>query len=268
MKSRGSPSSLPFLNLSSWSSRNKNFALPHSKHYATESPKHDDRKPSWIHVLALEFSSWVHESRGDTAPPNTAPPKPTQGCVTERWVHYTALGLWRNASQDQIKRRYYELSREHHPDVSQDPNSPEIFRRVAEAYAVLGKKKLRRKYDQEEQLHSAIITGLRDQLTEERFPSSPRPLDPTFWNPIRSGSSTTFYRPPAGYWTAMNKITRDREKEREKEKLQAQAASPSPQKAIPSHDRQETQSSFNRFERGLIIVMLVGFVTEIMEYMD
>lgn len=262
MKSRGSPSSLPFLNLSPWSSRNKNFALPHPKHYATESPKHDDGKPSWIHVLALEFSSWIHDSHGDTAPP-----QPTQRGVTDRWVHYTALGLWRNASQDQIKRRYYELSKEHHPDVSQDSNSPEIFRKVAEAYAVLGKKKLRRKYDQYEQLHSAILTGLRDQSTGEPSPSSPRPLDPTFWNPIRSGSSTTFYRPPAGYWTAMNKITRAREKERE-EKLQAQAASSSPQKAMPSHDKQEeneTEGFLSAFEVRLIIGACMAFA---MAYMD
>lgn len=260
MKSRGSPSSLPFRNLSSWFSWNKNFALPHPKHYATESPKHNGGKPSLIHVLALEFSSWVHDSHRDPAPP-----QPAQRCVTDRWVHYTALGLWRYASQDQIKQRYYELSREHHPDVSQDPNSPEIFKRAAEAYAVLGKKKLRRKYDQEEQLHSAILTGLRDQLPGELSSSSPRPLDPTFWNPIRSGSSTTFYRPPPGYWTAMNRITRAREKEREKEKLQTQAASPSPQKAMPSHDRPETQRLLGRFEVGLIVLI---FMASAMEYMD
>ncbi|KAG1732758.1 hypothetical protein EDB19DRAFT_1733110 [Suillus lakei] len=109
MRSRGSPSSLLFLNLSPWSLRaaswNKNIALPHPKHYATESPKHDDSKPSWIHVLALEFSAWIH-SHGDTVPPQ---PTPCSKGRTNRWVHYTALGLWRDASQDQIKRRYYEV---------------------------------------------------------------------------------------------------------------------------------------------------------------
>ncbi|KAG2340769.1 DnaJ-domain-containing protein [Suillus weaverae] len=252
MRPRGSPSSLPFLNLSPWLSRNKNIALPHSKHYATDSPKHDDGKPSWIHILALGFSSLIH-SHGDTIPP-----QPTQSLRSEtnRWVHYTALGLWRDASQDQIKRRYYELSKEHHPDVSQDPSSPEIFRKVTEAYAVLGKKKTRRKYDQYEQLHSALITGLRDQRTGQPSPSSPRPLDPTFWDAIKSGSSTTLYRPPAGYWTAMNKITRDREKEREKEKLQAQAAASSPEKAMPSHDRpkeNETKVRFSEFELKVVL---------------
>ncbi|KAG1871436.1 hypothetical protein F4604DRAFT_1926168 [Suillus subluteus] len=264
MRPIGSPPSPLFLNLSPWSSRNKNITLPHPKHYyATESPgpKHDDGKPLWIHTLVLGFSSWIH-SHGDTIPP-----QPTQrsGSGTNRWVHYTALGLWRDASRDQIKQRYYELSRKHHPDVSQDSSSPEIYRKVTEAYAVLGKKKTRRKYDQYEQLHSALITGLREGQVPS---SSPRPLDPTFWDAVKSGSSTTLYRPPAGYWTVMNKITRDREKEREKEKLQAQAASSSPQKAMPSHDRPEenkTKVQFSEFKLKLAIAFSVVFAVVLVD---
>lgn len=63
----------------------------------------------------------------------------------------------------------------------------------------------------------------------------------------------------------MNRITRAREKEREKEKLQTQAASPSPQKAMPSHDRPETQRLLGRFEVGLIILISMASA---MEYMD
>ncbi|KAG2144103.1 uncharacterized protein EDB93DRAFT_544056 [Suillus bovinus] len=245
MRPRGSPFSLPFLNLSSWSSRNKNIAPPHPKHHyaTTESRKRDDSKPSLIHLLALGFSSWIH-SRGDTVPPQAA--KRSIG-ETDRWVHYTALGLWRDASQDQIKKRYYELSKAHHPDVSQDPSSPEIFKKVTEAYAVLGKQKTRRKYDQHEQLHSALIMGLRHQREGELASSSPRPVDPTFWDPVKSGPSM-LYRPPAGYWWIMNKITRERElKEREKAKLQAWAASSSPQQAMPSHDRPEENETDSEF---------------------
>ncbi|KAG1867999.1 hypothetical protein C8R48DRAFT_771710 [Suillus tomentosus] len=256
MRSRGSPSSLPFLNLSPWSSRIKNIVLPHPKHYyATESPKHDDGTPSWIHNLTLGFSSWIHSHR-DPVPPQHA--QSSKG-KTNRWVHYTTLGLWRDASQDQIKKRYYELSRQHHPDVSQDPSSPDIFGKVTEAYAVLGKKKTRRKYDQYEQLHSALITGLRHQRAGELASSEPRPVDPTFWDPVKSGSSM-FYRPPAGYWSAMNKLTRDRElKEREKAKLQAQAASSSSQKAMPSHDGPEeneidSEARLSEFQLQVIIV--------------
>lgn len=252
MRSRGSPSFLPFLNLSRpWPSQNKTIALPHPKrYYATTSRPHYDAKLLLFHALALEFSLWM-QPHGDPVPP-----QPTQSSKagTDRWVHYTALGLWRDASQDQIKRRYYELSKEHHPDVSQDPSSPEIFRKVTEAYAVLGKKKTRRKYDQYEQLQSAIITGLRDQETGQAPSSSPRPLDPTFWDPIKSGSST-LYRPPAGYWAVMNKIV----EEGEKEKLKAQAASSSPQTVIPAHDRPEEEEPKVRFSEFELQVIIAAF---------
>ncbi|KAG2356591.1 hypothetical protein BDR07DRAFT_1422822 [Suillus spraguei] len=252
MRSRGSPSFLLFLNLSrSWPSQNKTIALPHPKrYYATTSGPNHDAKWLWFHALGLEFSLWM-QPHG-----NTIPPQLTQSSKagTDRWVHYTALGLWRDASQDQIKRRYYELSREHHPDVSQDPSSPEIFRKVTEAYAVLGKKKTRRKYDQYEQLHSAIITGLRDQQTGQTPSSSPRPLDPTFWDPIKSGS-TTLYRPPAGYWAVMNKIVREGEEERSK----AQAASSSLQTVIPAHDRPEEKEPKVRFSEFELQVIIAAF---------
>ncbi|KAG2069814.1 hypothetical protein BDR04DRAFT_1232062 [Suillus decipiens] len=109
-----------------------------------------------------------------------------------------------------------------------------FFRKVTEAYTVLGKNKTRRKYDQYEQLHFAIITGLRDQRTGQAPSSSPRLLDLTFWDPIKSGSST-LYCPPAGYWTVMNKIV-------PRERSKAEATSSSPQTVMPSHDRPEDKS--------------------------
>jgi hypothetical protein len=121
---------------------------------------------------------------------------------------------------------------------------------------VLGKKKARRKYDQYEQLHSALLTGLRDQQTGQVPSSSPRPLDPTFWDAVKSGPSTTLYRPPAGYWTAMNKIRQDREKE----KLQPQTTSSSTQKAASSHERpeeNETQIQLSEFQLKVIIAFSV-----------
>lgn len=136
---------------------------------------------------------------------------------------------------------------------------------------MLGKKKTRRKYDQYEQLHSALIMGLRHQRAGELASSELRPVDPTFWDPVKSGSSM-FYRPPAGYWSAMNKLTRDRElKEREKAKLQAQAASSSSQKAMPSHDgpeENEIDSEARRSEFQLKVIIVAFTAVFAVVYVD
>ena len=101
----------------------------------------------------------------------------------------------------------------------------------------------RRKYDQQEQLESALLSTLMtDKLRGDSSSSksTPRPpVDPTFWNPIKLGSST-FYRPPSGYWTAMNKIMRDREKEN------AQKASSHPHTDTPPPDKTEGNETGNQ----------------------
>ena len=51
-------------------------------------------------------------------------------------------------SDDDIKRKFYELAKKHHPDVKQEGRGEEEkFKRIAEAYAVLGDPKKREEYD-------------------------------------------------------------------------------------------------------------------------
>ncbi|XP_003384211.1 PREDICTED: dnaJ homolog subfamily C member 30-like [Amphimedon queenslandica] len=61
---------------------------------------------------------------------------------------YSRLGLTSKATQSQIKESYYKLSKKYHPDHnkgSQEANAK--FQEITEAYSILGRNNLRRKYD-------------------------------------------------------------------------------------------------------------------------
>ena len=50
---------------------------------------------------------------------------------------YEVLGIGRDATDDDIRKAYRRLAREHHPDVSGDPAAEERFKEVAGAYEIL-----------------------------------------------------------------------------------------------------------------------------------
>ena len=58
---------------------------------------------------------------------------------------YDVLGLTKDASQDEVKKAYRKLAREHHPDKGGDP---EKFKKVQEAYEVLSDPEKRQNFDQ------------------------------------------------------------------------------------------------------------------------
>jgi len=61
---------------------------------------------------------------------------------------YKVLELQRNASQNDIKRKYREMTRKYHPDKNQGNRQASAkFAEVAEAYEILSDPKKRRKYD-------------------------------------------------------------------------------------------------------------------------
>jgi len=62
--------------------------------------------------------------------------------------YYEVLGLDRSASNEEIKRAYRRLARQHHPDVNpNDPDSEERFKEVVEAYEALSDAERRMQYD-------------------------------------------------------------------------------------------------------------------------
>lgn len=62
--------------------------------------------------------------------------------------YYKELGISRDATQDEIKKAYRAKALEFHPDKNQSPGATEKFKKIAEAYEVLGNTEKRRMYDQ------------------------------------------------------------------------------------------------------------------------
>ena len=62
--------------------------------------------------------------------------------------YYETLGLEKSATDEQIKRAYKKLARQHHPDLNPgDPASEKRFKDVAAAYEVLSDRERRARYD-------------------------------------------------------------------------------------------------------------------------
>jgi molecular chaperone DnaJ len=79
---------------------------------------------------------------------------------------YDTLGVKKGASQDEIKKAYRKLARQHHPDANPgDTAAEERFKEVQTAYDVLSDEKKRKDYD-------------RFGSTNGRGPSGPGPGGP------------------------------------------------------------------------------------------
>lgn len=60
---------------------------------------------------------------------------------------YKILGLDKNASQDDIKKAYRNLSKKYHPDINKSEEAIQKYKDVQEAYEALSNKEKRKNYD-------------------------------------------------------------------------------------------------------------------------
>ncbi|KLL96571.1 hypothetical protein NJ76_02090, partial [Rhodococcus sp. IITR03] len=61
--------------------------------------------------------------------------------------YYGTLGVSKNATDQEIKRAYRKLAREHHPDVNPDESAQKRFQEISAAYEVLSDPEKRRIVD-------------------------------------------------------------------------------------------------------------------------
>ena len=61
--------------------------------------------------------------------------------------YYGALGVTKDASDDDLKKAYRKLARQLHPDVNPDPAAQEQFKAVTAAYEVLSDPQKRQVVD-------------------------------------------------------------------------------------------------------------------------
>ncbi|MEF8831311.1 MAG: DnaJ domain-containing protein, partial [Halobacteriales archaeon] len=60
---------------------------------------------------------------------------------------YSVLGVDHDAGEDEIKQAYRKKAAEYHPDVSDDPDAEEKFKRIKKAKEVLTDEEKRQAYD-------------------------------------------------------------------------------------------------------------------------
>ena len=61
--------------------------------------------------------------------------------------YYEVLGVSRSASQSEIQKAYRKQARKYHPDVSEEADAEEKFKKLNEAYEVLKDPETRKRYD-------------------------------------------------------------------------------------------------------------------------
>ena len=81
--------------------------------------------------------------------------------------HYAVLGVAPNASRDEIRTAWRAAARRWHPDLNNDPDAPEMMRRVNQAWEVLRDSESRARYNTAHYRVQQTIAGAEQWLRDE-----------------------------------------------------------------------------------------------------
>ncbi len=83
--------------------------------------------------------------------------------------YYEILGLDEEASQEEIRERWLELSKLYHPDVLKSPEADERIKEINEAYQVLKDYSSRLEYDLQRALQKSVLRKIEEKEAK-KFP--------------------------------------------------------------------------------------------------
>lgn len=100
---------------------------------------------SWSVIFSLEvLKAWFD-------PDNKGKP-------TETMTLYSILGLSQKVTQEEIKKAFWRLAKQWHPDVCKEPDATEQFKKLSYAYNVLNDPTTRKKYNAGLKLETSLTT--------------------------------------------------------------------------------------------------------------
>ncbi|KAK3351938.1 hypothetical protein B0H65DRAFT_489826 [Neurospora tetraspora] len=110
--------------------------------------------------------------------------------------HYETLNVHFDATQAEIKKSFYHLSKTHHPDHNpSDPHASHRFMRISEAYSILSHADKRARYD-----HDVLRLHLRARAHGSHHSSSVGPAGGRPASGLSKRRSTTQGAPPPSFF--------------------------------------------------------------------
>lgn len=107
--------------------------------------------------------------------------------------HYETLGVPFDADIDTIKKKYFTLAKQYHPDLNEDSGSEEMFKKIKEAYEVIGDPNNRVTYDMENNFQNDNSKYVKKGKGNNRVNVGPRTINEFY------GDKWSEYKKPNWY---------------------------------------------------------------------